>query len=82
MVSTSWCPIMGLVPSIIPTSSELTLLPQRLLYWDTDKDGQKITLSSNSIFSAIEGAESGAITAKPSENIMERIIRVSFTLPL
>jgi hypothetical protein len=51
-----------------------------LLYWDRDKHGQKLRLTSSSIFSALDGIESGTIKAKHSENIVERMVRVRLLL--
>ena len=50
---------------------------QRLIYYDVDQRGQKIALSSTSIFSVINGAQAGTISYKNSENIVERFARVS-----
>ncbi|KAH7930318.1 thioredoxin-like protein [Leucogyrophana mollusca] len=47
----------------------------RLLYYDKDSNGQSIQLTSVSVFSAIEGALSGTIRPKHSENFMERLVR-------
>jgi hypothetical protein len=48
------------------------------MYWDSDKTGGKIKLSATSIFSTIEGVKEGSTRAKHSENVLERMIRVSF----
>ncbi|GBE79006.1 hypothetical protein SCP_0202030 [Sparassis crispa] len=46
-----------------------------LVYWDTDHFGEKIQLSSSSLFSAINGALSRTIKPKHSENFVERMAR-------
>jgi thioredoxin domain-containing protein 5 len=50
---------------------------QKLVYWDNDKTGGKIKVTATSIFSAIEGVTDGSIPTKHSENLLERMIRVS-----
>ncbi|KAI0951633.1 hypothetical protein AcV7_007680 [Taiwanofungus camphoratus] len=47
----------------------------RLVYYDTDQFGEKIQLTPNSIFSAINGALNATISYKHSENIVERMAR-------
>jgi len=46
-----------------------------LLYYDNDQSGAPIKLTSASIFSALEGAASGKIGPKNSENFVERLAR-------
>ncbi|KAJ7067835.1 protein disulfide isomerase [Mycena amicta] len=48
---------------------------QVLQYFDTEQSGGIIKLTSPSIFSALEGAASGTIKAKNSENWVERLAR-------
>ncbi|KAJ6612649.1 thioredoxin-like protein [Mycena sp. CBHHK59/15] len=48
---------------------------QSLKYYDTDQSGTPIKLTSPSIFSAVEGAASGTIKSKDSENFVERMAR-------
>ncbi|KAJ7723401.1 protein disulfide isomerase [Mycena metata] len=46
-----------------------------LKYYDSEPDGDRIKLTSPSIFSALEGAASGSIPHKESENFVERMAR-------
>ncbi|KAJ6595666.1 protein disulfide isomerase [Mycena vulgaris] len=46
-----------------------------LKYYNTDQSSARIKLTSRSIFSALEGATSGAIAPKNSENFVERMAR-------
>ncbi|KAJ7154694.1 protein disulfide isomerase [Mycena filopes] len=46
-----------------------------LKYYDSEQDGDRIKLTSQSLFSALEGAASGAIPPKESENFVERMAR-------
>ncbi|KAF7331691.1 Protein disulfide isomerase [Mycena kentingensis (nom. inval.)] len=48
---------------------------QVLKYYDSDQSGNLIKLTSPSIFSALEGAASGTVNAKNSENFIERLAR-------
>jgi len=47
----------------------------KLVYYDTDAAGSLIKLTSPSIFSVAEGAISGKISPKNSENFVERLAR-------
>jgi protein disulfide-isomerase len=57
----------------------MDLLLQRLLYYDQTQSGQVIKLTSTSIFSVVDGALAGTLTAKHSENRIERMARVCST---
>ncbi|KDQ65138.1 hypothetical protein JAAARDRAFT_43901 [Jaapia argillacea MUCL 33604] len=48
---------------------------QKLLYWDVDQSGQKIQLTSDSVFSAIDGIRTRKISGRHSENFVERLAR-------
>lgn len=54
----------------------------RLVYWDTDQFGETISLTSASVFSAVNGAMKGTIPYKHSENAIERLARVCALLLL
>lgn len=47
----------------------------KLVYYDTEPNGSKISLSSTSIFAALQGALTGAYHPKNSENAVERMAR-------
>ncbi|KAL1939613.1 hypothetical protein VTO73DRAFT_9646 [Trametes versicolor] len=47
----------------------------RLVYWDKDQFGETISLTSASVFSAVNGAMKGTIPYKHSENAIERLAR-------
>ena len=49
-----------------------------MVYYDSDQHGDKIRLSPNSVFGAINGALAGTIKYKHSENVVERFARVRF----
>jgi hypothetical protein len=46
------------------------------VYWDTNDAGQRIQLSSTSVFNAIDDVMNKRVTAKNSENFVERMARV------
>ncbi|TFK56291.1 thioredoxin-domain-containing protein [Heliocybe sulcata] len=48
---------------------------QSLVYYDTDQGGQKMQLTADSVFSALDGIHKGVIRSKPSENPIERLAR-------
>ncbi len=48
-----------------------------MVYYEIDQHGEKIKFNAPSIFSTINGAIAGTISFKHSENIVERIARVS-----
>ena len=50
---------------------------QRLAYFDTTRTGNRLTLDQESIFPALGDAMKGALRVRYSENIMERLARVS-----
>jgi thioredoxin domain-containing protein 5 len=54
----------------------LTILHQRLQYYDRDQAGQTIKLTSLSVFATLDGIDKGSIPSKSSENFAERISRV------
>ncbi|KAI1792500.1 thioredoxin-domain-containing protein [Ganoderma leucocontextum] len=47
----------------------------RLVYYDVDPFGEKVTLTSGSLFPTINGAATGTLAYKHSENIVERLAR-------
>ncbi|PIL36535.1 hypothetical protein GSI_00224 [Ganoderma sinense ZZ0214-1] len=47
----------------------------RLVYWDVDPFGDKVTLTAASLFPTINGAATGTLAYKYSENIVERLAR-------
>ncbi|KAH9843500.1 thioredoxin-domain-containing protein [Rhodofomes roseus] len=47
----------------------------RLVYYDVDQYGEKIQLTTTSVFSAVQGAQAATIAYKHSENIVERLAR-------
>ena len=53
----------------------LTVL-QRLIYYDTDPLGEKVTLTTSSLFATIHGAARGTLKYRNSENFVERVARV------
>ena len=55
----------------------LNLILQQLIYYDVDASGAKIAPTASSIISTLEGILSGSIAYKNSENILERLVRVS-----
>ena len=57
-------------------------MSQRLVYFDSTKTGSSLTLEDAIILPAIGDAMNGALNVRHSENIVERIVRVSrSTLP-
>jgi hypothetical protein len=56
-------------------------VPQVLKYYNTEQSDAPIKLTSPSIFSALEGATSGTIAPKNSENFVERMARVRLFFP-
>lgn len=51
---------------------------QRLVYYDVDQFGDKIQLTTTSVFSAVQGAQASTIAYKNSQNVIERMARVSY----
>ncbi len=49
---------------------------QRLVYFDVDPFGEKVTLTAASLFPTINGAATGTLAYRHSENIVERLARV------
>src|ERR1700677_2895010 len=50
---------------------------QRLFYYDQTKAGSRLTLDDTSILPALGDAMRGALSVRHSENIVERVARVS-----
>jgi len=70
----SWLKSMyGIKPANLP--AVILADHTQLRYYDNDVDGNKISLSSQSLFSAVEGVFNGTIRHKYSENIFERSAR-------
>lgn len=55
---------------------------QKLVYYDTDPYGEKVKLTSASLFPTINGAAKGTLAYKHSENVVERLARVSLLASL
>ena len=49
---------------------------QRLVYYDVDPFGEKVSLTAASLFPTINGAATGTLAYKHSENVVERLARV------
>lgn len=49
---------------------------KRLIYYDHDQIGEDIQLTATSIFSTVTGVLNHTVSAKHSENIIERLARV------
>lgn len=50
---------------------------QRLVYFDTTRTGSPLTLDDATIFPALGDAMKGTLSVRHSENIVERLARVS-----
>jgi hypothetical protein len=55
----------------------LMFFSQRLVYFDTARAGGRLTLDEAIIFPALGDAMKGSLSVRYSENIVERIARVS-----
>jgi hypothetical protein len=55
----------------------LIFMSQRLVYFDSTKTGSRLTLEDAIILPALGDAMNGALKVRHSENIVERIVRVS-----
>ena len=55
----------------------LKLMSQRLIYFDTTRTGNRLTLDDASVFPALGDAMKGTLSVRHSENIVERVARVS-----
>jgi hypothetical protein len=55
----------------------LTTMLQRLVYYDKTRAGNRLTLDDTSILPALGDAMRGALSVRHSENIIERLARVS-----
>jgi hypothetical protein len=53
------------------------IVSQRLVYFDTTRTGSHLTLDDASIFTALGDAMKGTLSVRHSENIVERLARVS-----
>ena len=52
-------------------------MSQRLIYFDTTRTGNRLTLDDASVFPALGDAMKGTLSVRHSENIVERVARVS-----
>jgi hypothetical protein len=52
-------------------------VPQRLVYFDSTRAGSRLTLDDAIILPALGDAMKGTLNVRHSENIVERIVRVS-----
>ena len=52
---------------------------QQLIYYDTNAKGNKIAFDAESITVAVKDVIAGKVSYKNSENIVERMVRVSFS---
>jgi hypothetical protein len=57
----------------------LTFMSQRLAYFDTTRAGSRLALDDANIFPALGDAMKGTLRVRYSENIVERVARVSFS---
>lgn len=55
----------------------LIVMSQRLIYFDTTRTGNRLTLDDASVFPALGDAMKGTLSVRHSENIVERVARVS-----
>ena len=58
--------------------SSLIFVLQRLVYFDTTRTGGHLTLDDARLFPALGNAMEGTLSVRHSENIVERLARVSF----
>ncbi|KAH9927854.1 thioredoxin-domain-containing protein [Amylocystis lapponica] len=63
----------GIKPNASPTI--VVANHSSLVYYDVDQLGDKIQLTSTSVFSAVNGALTGTIPYRHSENVVERLAR-------
>jgi hypothetical protein len=62
---------------VVHLAGLLIFASQRLIYFDTTRAGTRLTLDDASIFPALGDAMKGTLSARHSENIVERVARVS-----
>jgi hypothetical protein len=55
----------------------LIFVSQRLVYFDSTRTGSRLTLDDANILPALGDAMKGTLNVRHSENIVERIVRVS-----
>ncbi|KAH8105423.1 thioredoxin-domain-containing protein [Cristinia sonorae] len=70
----SWLKSMYGITNTV-TASVVVVDHSKLIYWDTDPWGKKLSLESHSISSTLTGATQGTAAYKHSENIVERMAR-------
>ena len=62
---------------VVHPAGLLIFVSQRLIYFDTTRTGNRLTLDDASIFPALGDAMKGTLSVRHSQNIIERVARVS-----